>query len=617
MKDWPVDKIIKAMVSLLDMGILLPNPNRKPSLYNFAVYAKEHGYLSQAQLAMAMKELPVYKSYLNDLNQEVQKPVQRTTSIAKAQFSIFNPKNIKLENCPLQLTQRIKNIPGFRKDDGFYLLPFSKRNAYVLKHAGFEMGSHIQDFLDRPNKISAYPDFSQIRKPLKQYQKDGVSWLLSQSRGGILADEQGLGKTAQAICWAELAGFNKICIVCPASLKLNWQREIEMWTGCQSSMILSGRIPSKNQLVELLEHKWVIINYDILSYWSESLKNAIFGAFIFDEAQALKDDKSKRTKAAKDVVKGSSVLMLSGTPVENRPAEFYPMISMIDPLLFPTKTWFYRRYCDLKETQWGWDHRGAINTTELNKILTDTIMLRRKKADVLAELPEKQRVTIPLHLSSSALKEYRKAEKDFITWLMQNKPKRGAARTRQMQASAMIKVGVLKQLAAKAKMNLVYDWIKAYLENEDKLVIFAEHKEIISALKKEFGKVSVVVDGSITAEKRQAACDAFQNNRKIKLFIGNIKAAGTGITLTAAKDTLTVEFAWTSTAHDQCEDRVHRIGQKNAVMAYYLLAENTIEKNLVKMLDRKRKIVSQILDGEEPVDQDFFNALLSELEQGK
>lgn len=619
LQNWTSSQVMSALISLLDAGILLPGLDNKPTLFDFAIFAKSQDYLSPAQLAIIRKELPAYKQYLDDLHKEAQKPVpiKENSAKAKAHFSIYNPKNIKLENCPIQLVQRIKNIPGFKQQDDFYLLPYSKRNAYVLKHSGFDMDARVQDFLDRADTIASYPDFSQIRKPLKNYQKQGISWLLSQERGGILADEQGLGKTAQAICWAELAGFDKICIVCPASLKLNWQREIEMWTGSRNSLLLSGKSQSKETLAELSDRKWIIINYDILSYWSKSLKNALFSAFIFDEAQALKNDKSKRTKAAKDIVVGANVLMLSGTPVENRPAEFYPMISMIDPLLFQSKTWFYRRYCDLKETPWGWDHRGATNTKELNRILTDTIMIRRKKADVLAELPEKQRATISLHLSDSALKEYRKAEKDFISWLMQNKPKKGAARTRQIQAAAMLKVGILKQLAAKAKLPLVYDWINAYLENEDKLVVFAEHKEIISALKKEFEKISVIVDGSVAAEKRQAACDSFQNDKKVKLFIGNIKAAGTGLTLTAAKDTLTVEFAWTSTAHDQCEDRVHRIGQKNSVMAYYLLAENTIEKRIVKMLDKKRNVVSQILDGQEPVDIDFFDALLDELEQGK
>lgn len=616
-QDWPLEKVAQASVALLESNIL--KAGNGISLFDIASFAKRNGYITEAQAAIACKKLQGYTPELAKLNFD-SSPIVKVAYKKPNQisFSMYNPKTLILPKCAPALIQKIKSIPGFREQEDAFLLPFSKRNVYALMHSGFAMGNHVLDFMNKMDSTSNFnADFSSIKKPLKEYQKYGVNWLLQRQEGALLADEQGLGKTAQAIVWAESAEFSKVCIVCPASLKLNWQREITMWTGDTNSIILSGKIPQDKIIEELHNRKWAIINYDILYDWQKILTEANFSAFIFDEAQALKNEKSKRTKAATILVKGHKVLMLSGTPIENRPAEFYPIISMVDSFLFPNKTRFYERYCDLKKTQWGWDYRGAKNTKELNKILADTIMLRRKKADVLTELPEKQRAAIPVHLPESALKEYRKAEKDFIEWLAQNRPKKGFARTRQMQAAAMIKIGVLKRLAAIAKLPLVFDWIKTYLESEDKLVVFATHKEVVSAIKQEFEKIAVVVDGSVTAEKRQAACDSFQNNPKIKLFIGNIKAAGTGLTLTAAKDTLTVEYAWTSTAHDQCEDRVHRIGQKNSVMAYYLLAENTIEKNLIKMLDRKRSIVSQILDGEEPVDQDFFDTLLAELEQEK
>ena len=183
---------------------------------------------------------------------------------------------------------------------------------------------------------------------------------------------------------------------------------------------------------------------------------------------------------------------------------------------------------------------------------------------------------------------------------------------RKIAAQAVIKVGVLKRLAAKLKLSLVIDWIRTYLENENKLVVFAEQHEIIDNLKQEFGSRAVVVDGRVSAEKRQAICDAFQNDERINLFIGNLRAAGTGLTLTAAKDTVTIELGWTSTLHDQCEDRVHRIGQKNAVMAYYLVAVGTVEERVLSMLDRKRTIISQVMDDGETVDVDLLDELLKQ-----
>lgn len=619
-QSWPLGRVMGALSALQIAGALKPTTKNNRILLDLAKFAEDKHFLTPRQLSFARNLLPGYADVIAKLAIPVVSPVRKEEQSGgrpACSFSIFNPKTIKID-APLgsPLLRMARRIAGFRAlESGTWRVPFSARNVYALLHAGFAMGSRVQEILDRSVERPQMPDFSPIKMPLKDYQKQGVARLLGMETGGILADEQGLGKTAQAIAWAELSGFSKICVVCPASLKANWRREIEQWTGQTNCCILAGKTQTKEQAQALTEGRWIIINYDILAAWVPALSSVGVQAFIFDEAQALKNEQSKRTKAAQKIAKGRKTLMLSGTPCENRPAEFFPIIRMIDALLFPSKTKFYERYCDLHLNSAGFmDHSGASNTQELHKILSDTIMIRRKKKEVLAELPDKQRALVPVLLPISALREYVNAEKDFVSWLTQNKPKKGAARKKQLKAQAMIKIDVLKRIAALAKLPMIIDWIKTYLENEQKLVVFASHKDVIRALAQEFGESAVVVDGSVPAEKRQALCDAFQNDSKVKLFIGNIKAAGTGLTLTAAKDTLTVEFAWTATAHDQCEDRVHRIGQKNAVMAYYILAEGTIEEKIIRMLDSKRAIITQVLDGRDPVDEDLLDELLNQYE---
>lgn len=609
---WPAAKVCGAIKVLFDTGAFAARTKDNAIMSSFGRYIRDRGYITPKQVDFARIKLLKYVKQLSSLSI----PDCGSCSGDQLVFTMHNPKTLRIyapKNSPI-LTP-IKRIAGFQENDSYSLLPFSKRNCYVLLHLGFVMGPRVQDFFCKPGNSLQMPDFSVLLRQPKPYQKEGIAFLLAKDGRAILADEQGLGKTGQAIAWAEIAKVPKICVVCPASLKMNWQKEIEIWTGSTNSIILSGTKIPAGSLDLITAHRWVIINYDILSAWQAILQDAAINAFIFDEAQALKNTKSKRSVIATALSKKKQVLLLSGTPCENRPAEFYPLINIVDPLLFPSKTHYYMRYCDLKETRFGIDVSGASNTKELNKILMDTIMIRRRKMDVLHDLPDKQRIIVPLYLAPASLREYKMIESDFVSWLKQNDLlKKGREGKKQLKAQAMLKIGKLKQAVALAKLPLVVDWIKTYLENEQKLVVFAEHKQVISFLADQFSDRAVVVDGSTPSSKRQALCEAFQTNPDIHLFVGNIKAAGTGITLTAAKDTLTIEFAWTSTAHDQCEDRVHRIGQENAVSAYYLLAQGTIEEDLIALLDKKRQLISQVMDGVDPVNEDLLDQLLKRYE---
>lgn len=392
-----------------------------------------------------------------------------------------------------------------------------------------------------------------------------------------------------------------VLLVVPAVVKINWSREVTKWMSpIPKVQILSGETPFK------ISGEIVIINYDILQYWEKEIGKFPFKMIVGDEIQNIKNSSTKRTKAFKRIKKKIPTFMaLSGTPIENHPSELYNAISMIDPTLFPIAWDFYWEFCDPKNNGYGWTHNGATNIPKLHRMLTESIMLRRLKKDVLPELPEKIISFVPIELTNQ--KEYDFAERDFINWVHAYKGKEAALRAEN--AEAIQKIEGLKQIAVKGKMKGAIDWVKDFLESDRKLVIATTHTFVIDELVKAFPGISLRLDGTVTGTKRQEAVDAFQTDPVFKLFIVNMKAGGIGITLTAAWDLIILELGWNPKIIDQMMDRVHRIGQVHGVNIYYLLALATIEEKIAELLDKKRKVIDGVIDGIE-TDQD---SLLGEL----
>jgi SNF2 family DNA or RNA helicase len=238
-------------------------------------------------------------------------------------------------------------------------------------------------------------------------------------------------------------------------------------------------------------------------------------------------------------------------------------------------------------------------------------MIRRKKADVLKDLPTKVRSFVPMEIDN--LKKYKVVEADFIEWVKREKGL--AAAEKAENAEALAKISALKQLAAEGKMKQAIDWIKDHLDTNGKLVVFAVHKKTIDRLMNELADYNPVkVDGSVSQENRQLAVDTFQNDPRCRVFIGNINAAGVGLTLTAASSVAFAEVAWSPGEHDQAEDRIHRIGQTaDSVNAYYLLAGGTIEETMARLIDSKRKVLDQVLDGIETNSKNLLGELIERL----
>jgi SWI/SNF-related matrix-associated actin-dependent regulator 1 of chromatin subfamily A len=443
---------------------------------------------------------------------------------------------------------------------------------------------------------------------LKPFQLLGVRMLKKTNGRTILADEPGLGKTAQCLTYAVQAATWPVVVVCPAVAKYTWQQEAAQLYGLRC-VVLEGTKPEP--LNKIHTPNLIAINYDILQYWLPQLKKINPQLIVIDESQYISNPKAIRTESVVALCKGvDKVIAVSGTPLTNRPIELYQTLKLIWPKEFPAMGQFGTRYCQPQFVRGRIEYRGAKNLNELHTRLKDLGMIRRTKADVLSELPDKTRHMIPIPLDDPN-KTYRKLEGDF------RKVMSDAAKERHVKIfnnAVLGRLGDLKRTAAKLKFKNALKWIDDLLaETEQKVVLFAWHRKCIEALARHYAGRNVIITGDTPAKDRHLAVKRFQNDPKYDVFIGNLQAASTNITLTAASRVVKVELDWRPGVHLQAEDRIHRIGQKNAADIYYLVGKGTIEEDICQMLQRKQANITKILDGGVDADFNIFDELAQEL----
>lgn len=490
-----------------------------------------------------------------------------------------------------------------------------------------------------------------LREPYP-FQKIGIHEMIEKKGRVLLADDMGLGKTLQAIGWLAKSTKKKLpaIILCPASLKINWREELQKTLpDCPIIHVINGMNKDRQVLQDASIH---IINFTIFSNsfetiitpdgkkvkkeikgsgWADHLLKIKPKTIIIDEAHAIKNRDANRTRTILKFSKLKYKILLSGTPIEKRPVELWNLINFIDPLLFHNYYSFVFRYCGAKKTEYGLDVSGATNMGELHSILSKSLMIRRTKDQVGIELPKRMDSIINVEIDN--LKEYKQAENQFKTWLGEkleiklNDAERQLAIdfgidrkeeiiaekvTKTMSAEMLVKIGVLKQLAAKGKLNALIDWLGTALGNEEKIVVFCTHTEPINILYKKFQKIAVKIDGSVAVEKRQAIVERFQTDPKVKLFFGNMKAAGVGFTLTAASNVVIFEFPDKPGEMTQAIDRINRIGQKSeSINVWFFSAKDTIDEDLIESLNSAQKVVKNILDGVSPDDTILINNVLT------
>ena len=504
-----------------------------------------------------------------------------------------------------EILEKVKSLEN-RKYSGekYWTAPPSLTNLKALKKFGFEFSSEIQKIfndLNNPKKIDLSKD--PALNGLFPFQIKGVEFLESRNGRGLIGDEMGIGKTIQALGYLKLhPELRPAIIVCPASLKLNWAKETKAWINDQFSIASGKSNPIENKPI-------IIINYDIISAKIDELLQLNPQCLVLDEIHLIKNSKTQRTKAIKKLAKKiQSVIALTGTPIISKPIEFFNILNILDKNEWPSYWSYAHRYCDAKHNGFGWNFNGASNMEELNQRVRN-IMIRRLKSEVLPELPKKIRSVIPLEINN--LNEYKKAENDFIEWLTKKEGEEKANKIKRAQH--LTRIEKLKQLAVLGKLENTKNWILNFLESGEKLVIFCTHTNTINYYFDIFNKMgieTVKLNGESSINQKNIAVSEFQNNKNCKLFVGNLKAAGVGLTLTAASSVCFVELGWTPGEHDQAEDRVHRIGQtSNTTNIYYLIANQTIETEIAELLDKKRGVIASVLDGKS-VDQ---SSLLTEL----
>ena len=473
--------------------------------------------------------------------------------------------------------------------------------------------------------------------------------MLNSDSNILLGDEMGLGKTVQGALYLRYKKDSlPALIVSPASLKENWKKEIKRWAG-KDSYIIEGRKPERISNEFLKKYPVLIINYDILGQdnkedkeckkqlkekikklkerlklandneskqlinkklymyknvnrnfevrvegWCDELLKLKFNTILGDEIQFISGIDTIRTRAMRKISFGipdSKKIFISGTPYETKTLQFYPCLNILDNKHFNNEYKFKFKYCNPVKTFFGWQFDGLSNGEELHKIIS-RFMIRRLKKDVLKELPPKIRSVIPMKVKSSDRKIYDEVDRE-LELAIRNKEK-----------NALSKLEALKQASFKAKKNSMIEWIKEYLEINEKLVVFIWHREGAEILQKEFKEISVSITGDTPSKKRDEIKEEFQTNPDIKLFIGQIKSAGVGLTLTKSKAVAFLEFGNTAPGMEQAEDRIHRISQESdSVLAYYLIMENSIDEQIMTVLNRRNKDLKKVMNNE---DEDLF-----------
>lgn len=429
---------------------------------------------------------------------------------------------------------------------------------------------------------------------LMRYQQVGSALLEKYECRALLADEMGLGKTIQVLDAAKNFGIKRMIVVCPAGLKYHWQAEAAKHFKMRSDIVSTMSPPRKL----MLPARIIIVNYDILRAWWKTLKRTNPDLIILDEAQYIKSPSAQRTRAVRKLCKGvKHIIPMSGTPLTNRPAELFVVLNLLWPEEFPSEMPFYRRYCNPRFRRGRWEFKGAKRLPELHRRIKSLGMVRRLKKDVLKELPAKKTVVRTVDIIRR--KEYDEAENNFVSWMQKNFKSRA---NRAVSTERMVQTGYLKRLAAELKLPAMTEWIDQFLEGSDgKLIAFGLHKKILGPLFERYNKhrgFSVLVDGSVTGHKRHLAFEQFQKSSKCRIIFAQFYAAGTGWNGSVSQDVVGLELPWEPATLVQAFDRPHRIGQLGSVTGTCLVAENTIETDLCEILQRKQRIISDVLDGE-------------------
>lgn len=526
------------------------------------------------------------------------------------------------------LVKCIKRIPSARYiADGKYWEVAVSDVVYLQKMSAWAKGYHFVTnvmWLEDSESVQTYEELPlpQLTVPHNlliepyDYQKEGIAYAMEKKRC-ILGDEQGLGKTVEAIGLLTATKAFPALIVCPASLKINWQRELKKFGGITSVILDDKNRPSWQRWWFLKKDNGeafadvFICNYESLRKFFVrkvrregrfTLKSVdfderirLFRTVIIDESHKCKTSSTQQSKFVQGICQGKEyILELTGTPVVNNNIDLIQQLNIMGRLEdFGGYGKFMSRFCA------GMNKSSHLK--ELNYLLRKNCFIRRLKKDVLTQLPEKTRSYLVTDIDN--MKEYREAERDIIKYLVKYQDADDEKIQRTIRGAIMVKMGVLKQISARGKVKGAVDIIHNIIDGADgqKLIVFCYLKEVVQYLKAEF-KQAVTVTGDDSPQQKQIAVDKFQNDENCKLIILNYKSGGVGLTLTAASNVLFCEFPYTYADCVQAEDRAHRNGQRNAVNCVYLLGKDTIDEYFYNLIQTKKNISDGVTGTDDEVE---------------
>lgn len=477
------------------------------------------------------------------------------------------------------------------------------------------------DAPERGREDRTTPELARARRlaeGLYPHQVEGLAFLLARRRA-ILADDMGLGKTRQSILgMVEGEPAGPFLVVCPASVKLNWVREIQAVLGADVPVHVVDRT---NPLPQGGPEGWAVINYSILKKHFDALWVVDWGGIVFDEAHYLKNHRSLRSRTARELLsrleKPPRLHCLTGTPLTNRPRDLFPLLQLVNHPLGRSFLSFARRYCDAYRSDYGWVTDGASNIGELAVQLHGT-MLRRRKDEVL-DLPGKTRTWIPVEIpEATGRRATRRMLEEMIAARTAGETD-GAASAEGAQPTRAILAGRIqpaRERIAIAKVKNTIGFVEGAVEQGEKVIVYSCFTIPSERVQKHFGTAAVTITGKTPSHRRQAIVDRFQDDETVRVLAGNIIAAGVGVNLTAARTVVFNDLDWVPANHWQAEDRAYRIGQEYPVNVYYFTATGTIEEFIAEILETKSQLITDVVEGRALAPEGADSAdVLSELQR--
>ena len=435
-----------------------------------------------------------------------------------------------------------------------------------------------------------------IAKGLYPHQIEGIAFLLGRRRA-LLADDMGLGKTRQSVlAMVEAETEGPYLVICPASVKRNWAREIQLVLPRSEPAIVGPNPLPPNDFQD-----WVIINYEILGKHLEGLLAVEWKGVVFDEAHYLKNHQSQRSRNAAKLVKAIQhepvVHALTGTPMTNRPRDLFPLLRLMNHPLGKSFLSFAKRYCDAYQGDFGLVADGASNIEELT-VQLHGVMLRRTKNEVL-DLPPKVRTWLDVELHPYAIQHFNNAVREFLTKF--DAPESIGTTVDESENSerrrAVGRLTTARRKLAFAKCRHTIKFVENALEQGEKVILFTTFLNTLERFHKHFGDRAVFVFGEVPPEERQNRVDRFQNDESVRLFIANMHVAGVGINLTAGRQVVFNDLDWVPANHWQAEDRAYRIGQTGSVNVTYMIARGTVDEFVKTVLETKAALMDSLVEG--------------------